>query len=78
MLQQTNPSSQEHYITFTCRWWDNQAESDLKRVANVALAFPVTQASVNFFSGLRYILIELKLGLKENKIEAIMFQRCNT
>ena len=34
-----------------------QAESDLKNVANVALALPVTQASVErTFSSLRYIL----------------------
>ena len=28
------------------RWWDKQEESDLKRVANVAPALPVTHASV--------------------------------
>jgi len=60
-------------------WWKNQAESDLKQVAAVALALPVTQASVErTFSGLRYILHELRLGLKEDIIEAIMFLRCNT
>ena len=30
-------------------WWDKQAESDLKRVANVAHALPVTQAYVEKF-----------------------------
>ena len=27
-------------------WWDKQAESDLKRVANVILTLPISQASV--------------------------------
>ena len=45
-------------------WWDNKAKSDLKRVANVALALPVTQARVErTFLGFRYILNELRLGL---------------
>ena len=56
-----------------------QAESDYKRVANVALALPVTQASVErTFLGLKYILNDLRLGLKEDIIEAILFQRCKT
>ena len=62
-------------------WWDKQAESKLQPVANAAIALPVTQASVEkTFSGLRYqyILNESNLGLKEDLIEAIMFQRCNT
>ena len=65
----------------TCmfEWWDKQAESDVKRDANAALASPVTQASVErTFSGLRYILNKLLLALKEVIIEAIMFQHCNT
>ena len=49
-------------------WWNKQAESDLRWVAIVALVLPVTQASVErIFSGLRYILNELRLGLKENR-----------
>ena len=46
------------------KWWDKQAEINLKRVVNVALALPVTQGSVErTFSGLRYILNGLRLGL---------------
>ena len=60
-------------------WRHKQAESSLKRIVNVALALPVTQASVErTFSGLRYTLKELRLGIKENIIEAIMLQRRNT
>ena len=60
-------------------WWNKQAESDLKRVANVALALLVPQASVErTSSGLRHILNELRLEHKKDIIEAIMLQRCNT
>ena len=55
-------------------WWNNQAESYLKHVANVAFALPVIQASLKrTFSGLKYILNELIFGLKEDLIRAIMF-----
>ena len=57
-------------------WQDKQAEFDLKCVA---LALPVAQARVErTFSGFKYILNELRLGLKKDLIEPIMFQRYNT
>ena len=44
-------------------------------LANVALVLPVTQVSVErTFSGLRYILDELK----DDIIDSIMLLRCNT
>ena len=47
-------------------------------LANVALVLPVTQVSVErTFSGLRYILDELRLFLKDNVIDSIMLLRCN-
>ena len=59
-------------------WWNKQPDSNFKSIANIALALPVTQASVErTFSGLRYILHELRLGLKEDVMEAITFLRCN-
>lgn len=61
------------------RWWQCHPHQDLKRLAEVALALPVSQVSVErTFSGLRYIPDELRLGLKEDIIESIMFLRCNT
>ena len=58
---------------------DKQAESDLKRVASIALALPVTQASFQrTFSGSFYFLNELRPGLKEDIIQATVFLRCNT
>ena len=60
-------------------WWDKPAESNLKRVANFAFVLHVTQASVETtFLGLRYILNDLGLGLKEDIIEAITLQLCIT
>lgn len=60
-------------------WWHKNPHRDLKTLAEVALALPVTQVSVErTFSGLRYILDELRLGLKDDVIDAIMFLRCNT
>lgn len=56
-----------------------QPQSDMKRLAKVAVALPFTQASVErTFSRLRYILSDLKLGVKEDIIDAIMIIRCNT
>lgn len=61
------------------QWWSKHASEDLKMLANVALALPVTQVSVErTFSGLRYILDELRLSLKDDVIDSIMLLRCNT
>ena len=38
-----------HRKTNISEWWDNQAETNLRRVANGALASPVSQASVKKF-----------------------------
>ena len=51
----------------------------IKLVASVSLALPLAQTSVErTFSSFRYILNELKLALKENIFEAMMFQRGST
>ncbi|KAK4322776.1 hypothetical protein Pmani_006444 [Petrolisthes manimaculis] len=61
------------------KWWQYHPHQNLKRLAEVAMALPVSQVSVErTFSGLRYILDELRLGLKEDIVESIMFLRCNT
>ena len=61
------------------QWWHYQPESSIKKLAEVAIALPVTQASVErTFSGLRYILNDLRLGMKEDIVDAIMLLRCNT
>ena len=49
------------------QWWHYQQESVIKKLAEVAIALPVTQA-----------LNDLRLGLKEDIIDAIMLLRCNT
>ena len=60
-------------------WWSLHPNKYLKSLAEVALALPVTQASVErTFSGLRYIMDELRLWMKDDVIDAIMLLRCNT
>ena len=61
------------------QWWDSQQHSELREVAKVAIALPVSQASVErTFSGLRYILSERRLRMTGEIIDAIMILRCNT
>lgn len=60
-------------------WWHCHPHSDLRKLAEVVLALPVTQASVErTFSGLHYILNEKRSCLKADIIYAIMVLRCNT
>ena len=48
-------------------------------LANIALPFLVTQVSIErTFSGLCYILNELRVSLKNDVIDSIMLLRCNT
>lgn len=60
-------------------WWHCHPHYELKKVAEVAVGLPVTQASVErTFSGLRFILNERRLSLKADIVDAIMLLRCNT
>lgn len=60
------------------KWWQKHPHQDVRLLAEVALSLPVTQVSVErTFSGLRYILDDLRLGMKDDVIDAIMFLRCN-
>jgi hypothetical protein len=48
-------------------------------VAEIACALPVTQVSVErTFSGLRYVLNDVRMRLKDDIIDAIMVLRTNT
>ena len=59
--------------------WHENSSTELKQLAEVAVVRPVTQASVERrFSGLRFILDYLHLGLKEDIIDAITLLRYNT
>lgn len=60
-------------------WWHCHPHSDLKSLAEIVIALPVTQASVErTFSGLNYILSERRSSLKADIINSIMLLRCNT
>ena len=64
MVQRFNNQARLPRSTNVFEWWDKQSDSELKQVANVAIALLVTQASFErTFSGLRYILDVLRLGL---------------
>ena len=50
----------------------------MKDLAAIAISVPVTQVSVErVFSGLKYILNDLRGSLSEDSVQNIMFLRCN-
>ena len=60
------------------KFWDTHQNSDLASVCSIMLALPVTQVSVErTFSGLRYILNNLRYNMKHDIIDAIMVLRTN-
>ena len=60
-------------------WWRQDGPRELLEVAYVILALPVSQVSVErTFSGLRYIMDDLRMRLNDKSIDAIMILRCNT
>ena len=60
-------------------WWSQNGPPELQDVALTILALPVTQVSVDrTFSGLKYILDDLRMKLKNDIIDAVMILRCNT
>ena len=60
-------------------WWSQNGPPELQDVALTILALPVTQVSVErTFSGLKYILDDLRMKLKNDIIDAVMILRCNT
>lgn len=70
----------KNYTEVDCvfRYW---AEHDSKTLSNLAwtvLALPMTQVSVErLFSGVKYILSDLRNSLAEDTLQAIMLQRTN-
>lgn len=59
------------------QWWDSQPESALKWLAEVALALPVTQASVGqTVAWVHYMLMDLR-GLDDDVLEALVLLQCN-
>ena len=60
-------------------FWKNHDSKTLSKLAKVVLALPTTQVSVErLFSGVKYILSDLRNGLAEDSLEAIMLQRINS
>ncbi|XP_029348385.1 uncharacterized protein LOC107882680, partial [Acyrthosiphon pisum] len=71
-----------HYKTNILTFWESQKheKSDLYKLANVVLAVPATQVSVerSFSSGIKFILSDLRTSLSANLLDAIMIVRSNT
>ena len=60
------------------KYWANYYNQDLKEVCLVVLALPVTQVSVErTFSGLKYILSDLRMKMSPQIAESIMILRTN-
>ncbi|XP_060881953.1 uncharacterized protein LOC132953587 [Metopolophium dirhodum] len=70
-----------HYKTNILAFWESQKhdKSDLYKLANIVLAVPATQVSVErSFSGIKFILSDLRTSLSANLLDAIMILRSNT
>ncbi|XP_060864336.1 uncharacterized protein LOC132940637 [Metopolophium dirhodum] len=68
------------YTDILMKYWENQKEShaEIYELACVLLAIPATQVSVErSFSGLKFIVSDLRASLDEELLEAIMVIRCN-
>ena len=61
------------------KWWtERQGTTLLKEVAYILLSFPVTQVSVErLFSGLRFIMNDLRGCLADSTVKNIMLLRMN-
>ena len=60
-------------------FWKNHDSKTLSKLAKVVIAVPTTQVSVErLFSGVKYILSDLRNGLAEDSLHAIMLQRLNS
>jgi hypothetical protein len=60
-------------------FWSRHPSPELRELAEVACALPVTQVSVErTFSGLRYVLNDMRMNLSDDVIDAIMVLRSNT
>ena len=74
-------NSLDHYeptnVSSMFEFWKNHDSKTLSKLAKVVIALPTTQVSVErLFSGIKY-MSDLKNGLTESTLEAIMFQLSN-
>ena len=60
------------------KYWSNYYNQDLSKVCLVVLSLPVTQVSVErLFSGLKYILSDLRMRMSPEIVDSIMVLRSN-
>ena len=63
----------------TFGFWAEHHNKELRELYLTALVLPVTSVSVErTFSGLKFILNDLRMSMKPDIIDAIMVLRCNT
>ncbi|KAF0753987.1 Uncharacterized protein FWK35_00029175, partial [Aphis craccivora] len=70
-----------HYKTNILAFWESQKHEkpDLYKLAYIVLALPATQVSVEqSFSGIKFILSDLRTSLSAKLLDAIMIIRSNT
>lgn len=60
------------------KYWNQHPNKDLGSLCNTVISLPVTQVSVErTFSGLNYILNDLRFKMKDDIIDSIMVLRTN-
>ncbi|KAF0718472.1 Uncharacterized protein FWK35_00024860 [Aphis craccivora] len=80
VLNSFNNVQRISHTTKIIEYWETQKElsPELYQLASVALAVPATQVSVErSFSGLKFIVSDLRASLDPDVLEAIMIIRCN-
>ncbi|CAI6354472.1 unnamed protein product [Macrosiphum euphorbiae] len=80
LLESFDNISREHYKTNIVEYWKQQQKSmpELYRLAQVLLAVPATQVSVErSFSSLKFILSDLRTNMTETILEDVMIIRGN-
>lgn len=65
--------------TDVLQFWHNHTEKELKSIAEIVLAAPATQVSVErAFSTLKFILSDLRASVDEDLLEDILLLNLNT
>jgi len=70
----------KNYTKVNCAfcYWAEQNSNVLSQLTWVVFAVPMTQVSVErLFSGIKFVLSDLRNSLAEDTLQAIMLQRTN-
>ena len=80
LIRSTNPFDLKNNTKVDCAFhhWDEQGSKVLSQLAWIVFAVPMTQVLVeSLFSGVKFILSDLRNSLAEDTLQATMLQRTN-